>query len=199
MLKSSSRLGATLLARYFTITEDSLMKRLSILVTLCGSLVIAGCGPMTSPLPPRLDGESQKTVDDAWEKALAPIDRLDHQVLLDSFVGTGAYQNGVDKLFLRSEKRFSGGLVVMEIHFDRTTPGEDRFEVTVTNQEGKALRRERYNRAEVEKTYRELFDKPATLAKDEQEPPELAEKRAKFEARWAKINEVFPKPQDELK
>ena len=198
MLKSS-RLSATLSARFFTINEDSLMKRLSILVTLCGILVIAGCGPMTSPLPPRLEVEQQKVVDDAWEKALAPIDRVDHQVLLDSFVGTGAYQNGVDKLFLRSEKRFSGGLVIMEIHFDRTTPGEDRFEVTVTNPEGKALRKERYNRDEVEKTYRELFDKPTILAKDEQEPPELAERRAKFEARWAKINEVFPKPQDELK
>ena len=102
MLKSSSRLSATLSARFFTIIENSLMKRLSILVTLCGILVIAGCGPMTSPLPPRLEVEQQKVVDEAWEKALAPIDRVDHQVLLDSFVGTGAYQNGVDKLFLRS-------------------------------------------------------------------------------------------------
>ncbi len=87
----------------------------------------------------------------------------------------------------------------MEIQFDRTAPGEDRFEVTVTNPEGKALRKERYNRDEVEKTYRELFDKPTPLAKDEQEPPDMAERRAKFEARWAKINEVFPKPKDELK
>jgi hypothetical protein len=135
---------------------------------------------------PRLDEAAQKQVDEAWERALSPVNRLDHQLLLDVFLGTGAYQRGVDKLYFRSEKRYSGGLVVMEVHFDRATPADDRFEVKVHDLNGKLVRQERYGREEVEKTYRELYvDVPPPLKEGEQEPPELAEKRTKLQARWA--------------
>jgi hypothetical protein len=144
---------------------------------------------------PRLDDEGQKKIDEAWEKALSPLDRLDHQKLLDALIGTNAYQLGVDKLYFRSEKRYSGGKVVMEVHFDRATPEEDRFEVNVLDADGKVLRREHYGREDVEKTYRELFvDTPPTLKKGEQETPEAAERRVKYEARWEQILQVFPEP-----
>src|SRR5947209_12902753 len=57
----------------------------------------------------------------------------------------------------RSEKRVAAGKVVMEVHDDRLAPAEDRFEVRVLDQAGRPLRQERYGRAEVEKTYQDLF------------------------------------------
>jgi hypothetical protein len=151
-------------------------------------------------MAPRLDDEAQKEIEAAWEKALSPVDRLDHQLLLDVFVGTGAYQRGVDKLFFRSEKRYAGGLVVMEVHYDRTAPAEDRFEVKVLDSGGKLLRQERYSREEVEQTYRALYgDAPRPLQEGEQEAPQAAEKRSKHQARWGKIEELFPKPKEEPK
>ena len=169
------------------------MKRPIATAFICGFALCFGCRPMTAPMPARLEPESQTKVDDAWEKALAPVDRLDHGLLLDTLVGVGAYQNGVDKLHFRSEKRYSGGLVVMEIHFDRSKPAEDRFEVTVLNKEGNAIRRERYTREEVETTERDLFDKRTA---GQAEAPEIAAKR---QARWDKIEAIFPVPEEAKK
>jgi hypothetical protein len=177
------------------------MKRIALLLSGCGFLLcFSGCGPLTAPMAPRLDDEAQRQIDAAWEKALSPVDRLDHHLLLDVFVGTGAYQRGVDKLSFRSEKRYAGGLVVMEVHYDRAAPADDRFEVKVVDPAGKLLREERYGRDEVEQTYRDLYvNAPRPLKEGEPESPEEAEKRAKYQARWAKIEQVFPKPQEETK
>ncbi len=156
---------------------------------------LAGCGPMIAPMPARLDVDLQKQIDAEWEKSLTPIDKHDHQMWLDVFVGTGVYQHGVDKLYFRSEKSYSGGLVVMEVHFDRALPNDDRFEVKVIDPNGKILRAERYGREAVEKTYRELF---TGLSQDpaNPNPPDFAEKQA---ARLAKIYELFPKPVEKAK
>jgi hypothetical protein len=158
--------------------------------------VLSGCGPMKTPMVPRLDDNAQQEVDAAWEKVLAPVDLLDHQTLLDVFIGTGAYERGVDKLTLHSEKRYSGGLVVMEVQFDHQIPAEDRFEVKILDPSGKLLRQERYGREEIETTYHDLFDHIPQTKDAEKEPPELAEKRAKLEARRAKVEQLFP-PQSE--
>ncbi len=173
------------------------MTRISGVVVFGSLLCLVGCGPMNLPMVPRLDKEGQSTIDESWEKALKPIDRLDHQVLLDTLVGTSAYQLGVDKLYFRSEKRFSGGLVIMEVHYDRATPAEDRFEVKVEDLQGEVLRRERYSRDDVEKTYNELFTKPHELAPGEKETAAQGELRARYEARWARIGECFPKLKEE--
>lgn len=150
-------------------------------------LAFAGCGPLQTPMPPRLDTEAQKDVDASWDKAFAPIGRFDHQGLLDVMVGVQAYQMGVDSLEFRSEKSIAGGKVVMEIHFDRAKPESDRFDVTLLDGTGKLLRSERFSRKEVEETYRELFTNPRVT--EEARNPEL-------EARWNRIQEIFPKPKD---
>ena len=84
----------------------------------------------------------------------------------------------------------------MEVHFNRDIPADDRFEVKVENLQGVILRRERYNRDDVEKAYRELFAQPRQLAEGEKEDPEQAASHAKFEARWAKIAECFTKSKE---
>lgn len=157
------------------------------------------CGPMRTPMAARVDDETQKRIDDAWEKLLSPVNRVDHQTLLDVFVGTAAYQYGVDRLSFRSEKRFSGGLVVMEVAFERAEPSKDRFEVTIYDNAGQQLRKETYSRKEVEQTYNALFPFEFPSQKGEAEPPEIAALRAAHEARWAKIKSLFPKPEDEKK
>jgi hypothetical protein len=151
-------------------------------------------------MAPRVDDDTQKRIDEAWENALAPVDRLDHQQLLDVMIATGAYQRGVDKLAFRSEKRFTGGTVVMEVTFDRAEPDKDRFVVTVSDKAGKQMRQDVYGREAVEKTYQELFvDAPRRRegGAQEPEPPELAARRQVAEARWAVIEKLFPTVKDD--
>src|SRR5690242_6495216 len=96
------------------------MKYLAISALALATISLVGCGPMGSgPMPPRLDAEHQKSIDDSWNKALTPPNNLDNQTILDALVLTHAYEIGVDRLTFRSEKSFSGGTVVMEVHFDR--------------------------------------------------------------------------------
>ena len=131
----------------------------AIVLPLCGAALLlapVGCGPVVSPMPPRLDADGQKQIDDAWDQALTPVNKYDGQALLDLLVTTQAYQFGVDSLSFRSEKTFSGGKVLMEIAFDRSKPGADRFAVTILDKAGKILRTETYGRDQVEWTYKAL-------------------------------------------
>jgi hypothetical protein len=91
----------------------------------------------------------------------------------------------VDTLTLRSEKRFAGGRVVMEVHFDRAKPDDDRFVVTVFDPAGAVARQERYARAEVEQTARELY-----------QPRPGARPNEAVEARWKEVGELLPRPPD---
>jgi hypothetical protein len=155
---------------------------------------LVGCGPMGSgPLPPRLEADEQKKIDDAWDNALAPVDHLDRQAVLDTLIVSQAFQAGVDRLEFRSEKKFSGGLVVMEIHFDRTKPHDDRFELTIRDTADKEVRHVVYNRSEVETTYQELNDPQYT-----QEPgPNKAvdpKKRDEVRKRIEAVEKLFPNP-----
>lgn len=169
-----------------------------LLILFCGSLAVAlsGCGPLRAPMPPRLDDDSQKSVNESWEKALSPVDRFNNQALLDTLLVTGAYQCGVDKLEFRSEKTFSGGVVVMEIRYDRSAPDRDRFTVTVRDRQGNVLRQEHYGREQIETTYHELsIDLNNLRWKREQgiASAEELQKLKDYEARLARIESVFPK------
>ena len=144
---------------------------------------------MIVPMVPRLDEESQKTVNAGWERMLSPVDRLDDQTLLDAIIVTGLFQQGVDRVHFRSEKRFSGGMVVMEVHFDRTMPTQDRFEISVLGPGGKTLRTERYDRKAVEDTYQVLFGGPRAK-KIDGDKPERADTGST--ARWERIHKLFP-------
>lgn len=157
---------------------------------------LVGCGPMGSgPMPPRLEADEQKKIDDAWENALAPVDHLDRQAVLDTLIVSQAFQAGVDKLEFRSEKKFTGGLVVMEIHFDRTKPNDDRFEITIRDAAGKELRHLVYNRTEVETTYQELND-PKYAKQPPPNVPVDAKKRAEVQKRIEAVEKLFPKPDE---
>lgn len=174
------------------------MKRLALAGTACAlALVVVGCGPMTSPMPARFDPEAQKQIDAGWDRAFATPDALNRQDLLDVMVGTQAYQLGVDTFSLRATKNYAGGVVVMQVEFDRLKPDADRFDVTVYDRDGKQLRQERYGRKDVEETYTALFVNPPP-PRDPAVPdnPGMAERRAKFEARWNRIKACFPDPQD---
>jgi hypothetical protein len=175
------------------------VKRFLCLFACCGIACLQGCGPLLMPMPARLKAEGLKKVDESWERALAPVDRLGHQEMLDIFIATHAYQVGVDSLTLRSEKNWSRGKVVMEIHFNRDLPTDDGFEVKVYDEAGALVRQENYSREEIEQTYRELFvDVPLPRAEGDigDEPPETAKKRAALKARLDAISRVFPMDQD---
>lgn len=167
------------------------------------SLSLLGCGPLHSPMPPRLDPESQKSADEAWNNAFTPVGKLDHQTLLDAFLTTQAYQIGVDKLALRSEKQITQGLLVMEIHFDREKPNDDRFEVSVFDKNNQRIRHERYSRADMERTYGVLFPSIPEPGVVKQEPADWAAKREAANRRKAAVENLLPKveekPKDEAK
>lgn len=150
-------------------------------------LAAAGCGPLQQPMPARLDDDSQKEIDAAWDAALTPVDKYDRRRWLDALVGTQAYQAGVDTFTLRSEKAVAGGRVVMEIHTDRAKPDDDRFVVTVYDAAGVVARQERYSRADVEQAARDLHATGGA---------EQGRQNAAAEARWKQIEEMFPARKD---
>lgn len=159
------------------------MKSLAISMSACAlTLTFLGCGPMQTPLPQRLEPDVQRDLDASWNKAFSPVGRFDHQSLLDIMVGFHAYQLGVDTLTFRSEKSIASGKVVMEVHYERTKPDADRFDVAFLDLAGKVVRTERFTRSEIEETV-QLLRAPH----NGNEPPEAA-------ARWKRIAEIFPKP-----
>jgi len=159
-------------------------------------LAVAGCGPMGSgPMPPRLEDAEQKQVDESWDKALTPVDKLDRQAVLDALILSQAYQAGVDKLTFRSEKKCAAGTVVMEIHFDRSKPDQDRFDFRIVAADGRVLRELTYNRQEVETTYKELHD--PKFDPDRQPPQPLqgddVRKRDEVKKRVEAVVQLFPR------
>lgn len=154
-----------------------------------------GCGPMQTPLPRRLEDKDQQEVNGAWENALSQVDRYDNQTLLDMLICTRGYQHGVDKLEFRSEKIISIGTVIMEIHFDRAAPAEDRFEIRVVDAAGKTLRKERYEREQIERTDKELWVESNQLWKKKEQgnaSPEEEKKLASLEARLKTVEKISP-------
>jgi hypothetical protein len=172
------------------------MKRFVLPGLACALAFAFGCGPMKSPLPQRFEPETQKVIDESWNRAFTPQDKLGRQELLDVMVGVQAYQLGVDTFTLRAEKKFDGGKVVMEVAFDRAKPDGDRFEVGVYDAAGKLVRTERYARKEIEETYNALFVVPAENA-GVPEGPGMAARRAEHKARWEKIWSVFPEVKED--
>ena len=60
------------------------------------------------------------------------------------------------------------------------------------------MRRERYTRKEVEETYAALFvNTPPPANPEVPDPPDVAARRAQYDARWKRVLEVFPQPKEE--
>jgi hypothetical protein len=172
------------------------MSRLPPLLCCCAALAaFCGCGPMQMPMPVRLDEDGQKSVDQSWDRALTPVDLLDHQAMLDVFLISQAYQAGVDRLSFRSEKKVAAGTVVMQIEYDRLRPDEDRFEVRLYDPAERLLRQEVYRRKEIEDTYKNLFVRFEELrrkANNGQATPAEALELAELRARRDAIERLFP-------
>jgi hypothetical protein len=99
----------------------------------------------------------------AWNNMLTPVNRVDHQTLLDTLVMYWMYQMGVDRLHMVSEKYLKHGKAVMEIDCDRANPLADQFTVTVLDDRGRTRRRERYSRTEVEQSVEILSNTPQVI------------------------------------
>jgi hypothetical protein len=167
------------------------MLRLTAIVPLC-ALALVGC-QNDNPLPARHGDDFQKNViDETWNRALSPADKLNRQDLLDALVGTDAMRQGVDVFSMRSEKRLTDGKVVMLLAFDRARPDEDRFEVSVFDAAGKLVRHERYARDELDEAHRALLTPPPDRAANVPDQPGMAAQRAAYEARWKKITDLLP-------
>lgn len=158
----------------------------SIVLIACG-----GCGPLTMPMPARLDARHQSQVDEAWGRALTPPDHLDQQELLDALLTSSAYQVGVDRLAFRSEKWCDAGLVVMEINFDRLLPEADQFTVTLFDHGGRIARQEQYGRAQIEETYHALFVERAELHRRAEAAPLPAKNQKRLDELQARSERAF--------
>jgi len=121
---------------------------------------LTGCGPLFAPMEPRLQPEDQRKVDQMWNNMLTPVGHVDREALLDANVAYWMYTFGVDRMHITSEKYFTGGTAIMEIDCDRANPDTDQFTITVLDERGRTVRRERYTRAEVEESSRMLHGMP---------------------------------------
>jgi hypothetical protein len=184
------------------------MKRMLFLVCSCAATAaLWGCGPMQTVMPVRLDGDGQEKVDEAWDKALTPINHIDHSTMLDAFLVSHAYQVGVDKLSFHSEKQVAAGTVVMDIQYDRKRPHDDRFEVRIYDATAQLLRQETYHRKEIEDANQDLFVRSKQLEQAEHAgnaTPEELKKLQALKARMEAVSAIFPKdehdaPKDEGK
>lgn len=129
------------------------MRYVFVAVLLAG---MTGCGPIFVPMLPRLNAEDQRHVDQMWDNMLTPVQRVDRQTLLDASIANWMFAIGVDRMHMKCEKYFSGGTVIMEVDCDRANPDVDQFTITVLDEHGRTVRRERYSRAEVEDSSRML-------------------------------------------
>jgi hypothetical protein len=119
-------------------------------VVLSGMLLGCAAEPMQFPLPVYFSAEDQKQVVAEWENMLTPVDKVDHQTLLDTVVAGHKFENGVDRFQMRTQTYLSHGSVVMEADCDRAAPLTDSFTITVLDDRGRTIRRDRYLRPKVE-------------------------------------------------
>jgi hypothetical protein len=150
---------------------------------LLPALGFCGCGPLMRPMTIRLEADQQRMVDQMWNNMLTPADRLDRELLLDVVCVYALFQVGVDRLHMVAEKQYERGRVVMEIDCDGRSPGSDQFTVTLLDERGRTVRRERYGRSEIEA----LTEPPITESQRKAAPERTEEEEAKRAQRRARI------------
>jgi hypothetical protein len=94
------------------------------------------------------------------------------------------YQVGVDRLHMVAEKQYERGRVVMEIDCDGRSPAADQFTVTLLDERGRTVRRERYGREEIEARAAPVTEaeRRAAAERSEEDQARQAERRARIEA-----------------
>ncbi|MDB5323365.1 MAG: hypothetical protein JWN40_4996 [Phycisphaerales bacterium] len=155
------------------------MRHLWVLVAVLG---FCGCGPLMGPMTVRLKEDQQKVIDGMWNNMLTPADRLDRELLLDVVCEYWLFQLGVDRLHMVAEKQYERGRVVMEIDCDGRSPGSDQFTVTLLDERGRTVRRERYGREEIEARTTPVTEEEAKRATElsEEDKARQAERRARI-------------------
>jgi hypothetical protein len=63
--------------------------------------------------------------DRMWNNMLLTPDRHDRELLLDVLLTFEMHEQGVDRATYHAEKDYAGGVVVMEMKYDRLKPLED--------------------------------------------------------------------------
>ena len=120
-------------------------------------LVVLGChGPLTAPAMRRLDPDEQAQVDRMWNNMLVKPDRLDRELLLDVLLTFELHEEGVDRTTYHSEKDFAGGVVLMDMKYNRQKPLEDWFFVEILDHDKKVLRKEHYSGDEIWSHYQSV-------------------------------------------
>jgi hypothetical protein len=113
---------------------------------------------LTAPAVRRLDPAEQAQVDQMWANMLSTPDRLDRGLLLDVMLTFELHQLGVDRATYHAEKNVAGGgVVVMDMQFDRLKPLDDWFFVEIFDHDHKSLRKERYAGDEIWAHYNDLL------------------------------------------
>jgi hypothetical protein len=139
-------------------------------IIICMLIFITNCAPLPMPMVQRLSIEDQEKIDQIWDNLLNPIDQADRKLLLDVLITNYLFQSGVDKLELRATKSFKSGTIVMQIFFDRNDSPYDRFIIEIFDRNWNLVRRESYNRSEVEKAIEELSSKDKNRIESVLEP-----------------------------
>ncbi|HSZ58843.1 MAG TPA: hypothetical protein VK797_24600 [Tepidisphaeraceae bacterium] len=150
------------------------------------AILLTGCGPMFLPETVPLSPEEQKQVDSMWDNLLSPVNRVNRQTLFDAILVYWLFQSGVDRLHMTSEKFFAHGKAVMEIDCERANPQADQFSITVLDDRGRTLRRERYSRADIEKSAADLSSAGPTT-RPCRETPEQRQHRLEQERRMGAV------------
>ncbi len=159
-------------------------------------LALTGCSSLgVKPMPDRLNDEQQAQIDAGWEHFIDQLAAHERQELLDAILLRKAWEAGVDRLALSSEKRVGDKTVFMETRVDRDHPEGDTFRVLVIDSDGALLQAESFTRADIDEAialYLHGQDLPPDAA-----PEQAAAQRARSAERSARIaaaQRCFPLP-----
>lgn len=159
-------------------------------------LVLGGCtGLAVKPMPERLAAQQQQAYDYGWQHLTTEQSEVDRTALLDTILVGQLWHQGVDRLQLRSEKQVGDVLVVMETDFDRADPDGDVFVVTFYDAQQRMLRQEAFASEEMDAAVA-LYMTPDVEIEGESEA-ERQERKARLaerDERWARVQQVFPRP-----
>lgn len=107
-------------------------------------------------------------VDRMWNNMLVTPDRLDRELLLDVLLTFELHEEGIDRATFHAEKDYAGGVVAMDMKYDRLKPLEDWFFVEIFDLNKKSIRKEHYTGDEIwshsKDTYAYLVLAPAIAA-----------------------------------
>jgi hypothetical protein len=151
------------------------------LMILALTFLFGGCSIMTSPMVRRLDPWQQEMVDKAWVNVLDHGKQVDRELLLDVIVHYQLISIGMDTVDYRAVKTVGDRRIVLESKYDRYRPREDKFTISVLNERGKLLRRESYERSDIERAESALRN--GGVGKKENPTPEDLERQRQYEAR----------------